>query len=195
MYVACARAGIEGLNRRTGVGMIRALMPGRELTMNTKPMLPGRIEPPRPVDEPRDAANGPGNRKIMVVGKGINLNGEIKSCDRLLIEGLVEGTLSDSMMLSISETAASRASPRPNAEIEGLFRGKMTVRPPGDPGDRPRPARSLRPGRDRARRRDLWHHRPPGRRQRQRRREQRQSAVERRFSIRKRPSAPDRLPS
>jgi cytoskeletal protein CcmA (bactofilin family) len=109
--------------------MIRALTLGRELTMNTKPMLPGRIEPPRPLDEARDAASGPGNRKIMVVGKGINLNGEIKSCDRLLIEGLVEGTLTDSMMLSISETGSFKGvAETEGAEIEGLFRGKMVVR-------------------------------------------------------------------
>ena len=96
--------------------------------MNTKPMLPGRIEPPRPADEPRDAS-GPGNRKIMVVGKGINLNGEIKSCDRLLIEGLVEGTLTDSMMLSISETGSFKGvAETEGAEVEGLFRGKMVVR-------------------------------------------------------------------
>ncbi|MBL8839403.1 MAG: polymer-forming cytoskeletal protein [Alphaproteobacteria bacterium] len=98
--------------------------------MNTKPLLPSRIEPMRPQEEPRDAAaGGPGNRKIMVVGKGINLNGEIKSCDRLLIEGFVEGTLTESVMLSISESGSFKGvAETDGAEIEGLFRGKMTVR-------------------------------------------------------------------
>ncbi len=98
--------------------------------MNTKPLLPGRLEPPRPHEEPRDAQPaGPGNRKIMVVGKGINLNGEIKACDRLLIEGMVEGTLSESVMLSISQSGSFKGvAETEGAEIEGLFRGKMTVR-------------------------------------------------------------------
>ncbi len=98
--------------------------------MNTKPLLPSRIEPMRPHEEPREApAGGPGNRKIMVVGKGINLNGEIKSCDRLLIEGFVEGTLTESVMLSISESGSFKGvAETEGAEIEGQFRGKMTVR-------------------------------------------------------------------
>lgn len=98
--------------------------------MNTKPLLPSRIEPMRPHEEPRDVqAGGPGNRKIMVVGPGINLNGEIKACDRLLIEGFVEGTLTESVMLSISQSGSFKGvAETEGAEVEGLFRGKMTVR-------------------------------------------------------------------
>lgn len=67
--------------------------------------------------------------KTLIVGSAISLNGEINSCDRLVVEGRVEAALSDCKTIEIAETGLFKgAAEIQDADISGRFEGKLTVR-------------------------------------------------------------------
>lgn len=74
---------------------------------------------------PADTAGGAGKR-ILTVGPQINMKGEITSCDRLVIEGSVDATLSDVDTVEITKDGSfqGKAEVR-NAEISGTFDGDL----------------------------------------------------------------------
>ncbi len=56
------------------------------------------------------------------------MSGEIKSCDRLVVEGTVEAQLSDSRALEVTETGIFRGAAEVDmAEINGVFEGELNV--------------------------------------------------------------------
>jgi cytoskeletal protein CcmA (bactofilin family) len=60
--------------------------------------------------------------KKLIVGRDIRLNGEIVSCEHLIVEGSVEAALSDGKLIDIAETGTFRG----NAECEtATIRGKF----------------------------------------------------------------------
>jgi cytoskeletal protein CcmA (bactofilin family) len=64
----------------------------------------------------------------LTVGQEIKLSGEIKSCDRLVVEGTVEAQLSDSRALEVTETGIFRGTAEVDmAEINGVFEGELNV--------------------------------------------------------------------
>ena len=66
--------------------------------------------------------------KKLVVGRGIALSGEIRACDRLIVEGQVEATLSDSRAIEISASGVfKRKAQIEEAEISGRFDGELVV--------------------------------------------------------------------
>lgn len=95
--------------------------------------------PRRPVSEipgMRPAAQESGTRgsgsgtdpKTLIVGKEISLNGEISSCDRLIVEGKVEASLAGCQFIEIADGGVFKGAAEINdAEIRGLFEGKLTV--------------------------------------------------------------------
>jgi cytoskeletal protein CcmA (bactofilin family) len=70
-----------------------------------------------------------GNGKVLTVGSGISVTGEITACDTLVVEGNVAATLTDSRTLDILRGGAfnGRAEVQ-NAVIAGLFDGDLMVR-------------------------------------------------------------------
>jgi len=69
----------------------------------------------------------PDSRKL-VVGRGIALSGEIRACDRLIVEGQVEATLSDSRSIEISASGVFKGKAQiEEAEISGRFDGELVV--------------------------------------------------------------------
>ena len=69
-----------------------------------------------------------GGRKL-VVGEGIRLSGEIKSCDALIVEGIVEATLPDCHALDVSEPGLFKGNATVAlCEIAGRFEGELKVR-------------------------------------------------------------------
>jgi cytoskeletal protein CcmA (bactofilin family) len=63
-----------------------------------------------------------------VVGRGIALSGEIRACDRLIVEGQVEATLSDSRSIEISASGVFKGKAQiEEAEISGRFDGELVV--------------------------------------------------------------------
>lgn len=66
--------------------------------------------------------------KTLIVGKEISLNGEISSCDRLIVEGKVEASLAGCQFIEIADGGVFKgAAEIQDAEIRGLFEGKLTV--------------------------------------------------------------------
>ena len=67
--------------------------------------------------------------KVLIIGREISLNGQITACDKVVVEGKVEATLTDSRFIEIAETGQFKGSAEiDDAEIRGRFEGKLSVR-------------------------------------------------------------------
>lgn len=92
---------------------------------------PARRPEPRP--EPRAvAAVAPAAHdnegKKLIVGRGIVLNGEIRTCDKLVVEGRVEAKVTDCHTIEIAAVGLFKGSAQINmADISGCFEGDLTV--------------------------------------------------------------------
>jgi cytoskeletal protein CcmA (bactofilin family) len=65
----------------------------------------------------------------LIVGRDISLNGEINSCDRLVVDGNVEATLTNCAQVEISEHGLFRGTATvDDLEIHGRFDGSLTVK-------------------------------------------------------------------
>ena len=70
-----------------------------------------------------------GHSKTLHVGRDIVLSGQIAACDRLIVEGRVEATLTDCKIIEIGEGGSFKGSVEiEDAEIRGQFDGKLQVR-------------------------------------------------------------------
>lgn len=70
-----------------------------------------------------------GSDRNLVVGLGIRLSGEIKSCETLIVEGTVEAALADCRVLDVSEPGLFKGNATvERCEIAGRFEGELTVR-------------------------------------------------------------------
>ena len=65
----------------------------------------------------------------LIVGLGISLNGEIRSCDHLIVEGTVEAQLKDCRAIDLSGDGTFKGSAEvDDAVIAGRFEGDLMVR-------------------------------------------------------------------
>ncbi|HEY5598301.1 MAG TPA: polymer-forming cytoskeletal protein [Kiloniellales bacterium] len=93
------------------------------------------VPAPRPAEIiARHAPRGslPDPRQIpghtLVVGRDIRLTGEIRACQRLIVEGSVEAELTDTRTLEIAETGHFRGSAAVGeCVVSGTFDGDLTV--------------------------------------------------------------------
>jgi cytoskeletal protein CcmA (bactofilin family) len=100
-----------GFGKPTGPIIGRGVSWARERT-------PGAGETPAPAES-----------KKLIVGREIVLSGQITSCDRLIVEGRVEASLTESRIIEIAETGHFKGSAEiESAEIGGRFEGTLTVR-------------------------------------------------------------------
>ena len=86
------------------------------------------LAPPR--EEISSAISRPDQveRRTLIVGREISLSGDIKSCDRLVVEGTVEVSLHDCRELDISATGLFKGSASiENAEVSGRFEGDLVA--------------------------------------------------------------------
>lgn len=75
-----------------------------------------------------DQPGGDDARKL-IVGREIYLNGEINSCDRLIVEGRVEADMKDCREIEIAETGTFKGLAEiERADISGNFEGDLTAR-------------------------------------------------------------------
>ncbi len=96
-----------------------------EISRRPTPDIPGA--PPRPAAA-ADKGGSP-DPKTLIVGREISLTGQITACDRLIVEGKVEASLSDSRFVEISESGTFKGTAEIHeAEIRGVFDGKLSVR-------------------------------------------------------------------
>lgn len=90
--------------------------------------------PRRPTEQKQASGSGssrpyPESKgKQLIVGQDITLNGEIKDCESLIVEGSVEAALvgSDTLIITQNGTFKGPADVR-EADISGLFDGSLTV--------------------------------------------------------------------
>ncbi len=93
---------------------------------STSPKPPA--EPFRRIPETPAAAPEKPMRQL-IVGRDISLNGEINSCDRLVVDGNVEATLTNCAQVEISEHGLFRGTATvDDLEIHGRFEGSLTVK-------------------------------------------------------------------
>jgi len=73
-------------------------------------------------------ANDPPEAKKLIVGRDISLSGEIATCDKLIIEGRVEATLSDAKSIEIAPGGYFKGSAEVDeADFSGTFEGVLRV--------------------------------------------------------------------
>jgi cytoskeletal protein CcmA (bactofilin family) len=76
----------------------------------------------------RPSAPGDSEGKKLIVGREIALNGEIRACDLLVVEGRVEAVLSDSRAIEVSATGVFKGKAQiESAEISGVFEGELVT--------------------------------------------------------------------
>jgi cytoskeletal protein CcmA (bactofilin family) len=67
--------------------------------------------------------------KTLIVGREIDLSGEIAACDKLVVEGQVEAALSDCRQIEIAAGGYFKGTAVvDDARINGIFEGTLTVR-------------------------------------------------------------------
>ena len=104
---------------------------------SAQPNLPPRVSDltrPKlttPEEPPKDAAAAPSSPReprSMIVGRDIVLSGDIRSCNKLLIEGTLEATLHDCRDIEIAESGLFKGNAAiEQAEIRGQFEGELVV--------------------------------------------------------------------
>ncbi len=108
-------------------------------TMPVGPTPPaGTAIPPRPAAMPPASAPTPTappprpmtqERRTLVVGRGISLQGTVADAERLVVEGTVESQMIQATELSISQTGVFKGEVQvEDAEIAGTFDGTLTAR-------------------------------------------------------------------
>lgn len=103
-------------------------------TMPLGPTPPsGTAIPPRPMGAAPGPVAGPrpgaAERRTLVVGRGISLQGTVAEAERLVVEGTVESQMIQATELSISDAGVFRGEVQvEDAEIAGTFDGTITAR-------------------------------------------------------------------
>jgi cytoskeletal protein CcmA (bactofilin family) len=78
--------------------------------------------------EVRPSPPGDNEGKRLIVGREIVLTGEIRACDRLVVEGRVEAALTDSRSIEIAASGVFKGKAQiETAEISGHFEGDLVV--------------------------------------------------------------------
>ena len=92
---------------------------------------PGRGAAPAPAAQAKQtstAAMEPEHKKL-IVGRDISLNGEIRTCDTLVVEGRVEAVLQDCKNIEIMAPGEFKGAAEVDvADISGRFDGDLTAR-------------------------------------------------------------------
>ena len=88
--------------------------------------------PPRPAENPAPVVRSDPSRhgeidsKKLIVGRDICLNGEITSCERLIVEGRIEVSLSDARFIEVAPTGYFKGNAEvKEADISGRFEGEL----------------------------------------------------------------------
>ncbi len=89
---------------------------------------PSLVAPPRPVPVPDRVREAP-ERRTLVVGRGISVQGTVADAERLVVEGTVEASMIHAAELSIAPGGVFKGEVEvEDAEIGGTIDGTLTVR-------------------------------------------------------------------
>ena len=90
---------------------------------SAQPMAAQQQRPPQP--RPRE----PTERRTLVVGRGISVQGTVADAERLVVEGTVEASMIHATELSIAQGGVFKGEVEvEDAEIAGVIDGTLTVR-------------------------------------------------------------------
>lgn len=90
---------------------------------------PLAVPMPTPTPSGRTAAKREPERRTLVVGRGISLQGVITDAERLVVEGVVEATLIQSGELHVSQGGVFKGEVEvDDADVAGLIDGSLTAR-------------------------------------------------------------------
>lgn len=79
-------------------------------------------------EQPAAPRQGEADHKKLIVGREIILNGEIRTCDSLVVEGRVEAVLNECRSIDIAASGQFKGSADiESADISGRFDGDLTV--------------------------------------------------------------------
>ena len=91
--------------------------------------VPAAAPAPVTAPTPAPAASLASDQRRLIVGRDISLNGEIGSCDVLVVEGTVEAKLREGRSIEIAETGLFKGAVEiDEADIGGRFEGDIVVR-------------------------------------------------------------------
>ena len=97
-------------------------------TPSAPPAPPMPSAPPRPV-APAAPRRDPSERRTLVVGRGISVQGTVQDAERLVVEGTVEASMIHATELSISPGGVFKGEVEvEDAEIAGTIDGTLTAR-------------------------------------------------------------------
>src|ERR1051325_1187386 len=86
-------------------------------------------EPPKAAEPSSSAQPTETNQPRMVVGQGISLSGDIRSCSRLVVEGDLQATLHECDQMEIAAGGRFKGNASiEGGEISGNFEGELVVR-------------------------------------------------------------------
>lgn len=86
------------------------------------------VAPPRP-SAPPDRAREISERRTLVVGRGISVQGTVADAERLVVEGTVEASMIHATELSIAQGGVFKGEVEvEDAEIAGIIDGTLTAR-------------------------------------------------------------------
>jgi cytoskeletal protein CcmA (bactofilin family) len=124
------------LDNGLGVPPFRPAQPQEVQSMSRPPFTTAPAPPaapqvgPRPALPPvRPAARDPSERRMLVVGRGISVQGTVQDAERLVVEGTVEATMIHATELAISPGGVFKGEIEvEDAEIAGTIDGTLTAR-------------------------------------------------------------------
>ncbi len=89
---------------------------------------PGMVTAPRPGIQPTHARD-PSERRTLIVGRGISVQGTVADAERLVVEGTVEASMIHATELSIALGGVFKGEVEvEDAEIAGVIDGTLTAR-------------------------------------------------------------------
>jgi cytoskeletal protein CcmA (bactofilin family) len=119
-----------------GVPPFRPAQPQEVQTMSRQPFTTTPAPPPTPAPGARPGlpplrptARDPSERRTLVVGRGISVQGTVQDAERLVVEGTVEATMIHATELAISPGGIFKGEIEvEDAEIAGTIDGTLTAR-------------------------------------------------------------------
>ena len=97
------------------------------MALPPRPTAPPPAAPPRSGVPPAAAAR-PEERRTLVVGKGISLQGTVADAERLVVEGTVESKMIQAVELQVAHAGVFKGEVQvEDAEIAGTFDGSLTA--------------------------------------------------------------------
>ncbi len=92
-------------------------------------MMAAAQRPAPPAPERTATPTKPASKRVLTVGPDIQMKGEITTCDRVVIEGIVDATMRDVHTVELAATGSLKGTAEvEDAEISGTFEGDLTVR-------------------------------------------------------------------